>query len=320
MAAFCAIGHDNMEGATRNMQTGEGFDQATYDATKTYLKAALEQMIAAGHSTEGLAEFATDKFGGSFYPYLREFEQDIRAGRIKVQGLAASERASIFSARVAPVDRERLIRETAYLRAERRGFVGGSPEEDWLAAEDEVDERLARQAGLLSTGNKRLEKAGDTVKKEFGSIQSVVYRWLEGKEFPGKNDTGAAKKEARTPRRKKASPAAMKPAISAKGQAGARAATEDKPAAATEPGPSKGAKATTAGKRQPVGKASSAAQTRKQSAAEASSETAPTDTASDGAPESAARPERGSATNTATTNRKSGAGGGRRRPASRKTR
>ena len=77
------------------MQTGKGFDQATYDATKTYLKAALEQMIAAGHAAEELAEFATDKFGGSFYPYLREFQQDIRTGRIKVQGLTETSRASV---------------------------------------------------------------------------------------------------------------------------------------------------------------------------------------------------------------------------------
>ena len=32
--------------------------------------------------------------------------------------------------------------EAAYLRAERRGFVGGSPEQDWLEAEQEVRRRL----------------------------------------------------------------------------------------------------------------------------------------------------------------------------------
>ncbi len=302
------------------MQTGEGFDQATYDATKTYLKAALEQMIAAGHSTEGLAEFATDKFGGSFFPYLREFQQDIRTGRIKVQGLAEAEQASIFNARVAPADRERLIRETAYLRAEKRGFVGGSPEEDWLAAEVEVDERLVRQAGLSSAGNKRLEKAGDTVKNEFGSIQSVVYRWLEGKEYPGKNDTGVARRETRSPRRKKASPAAAKPAPSSKGQAGASAAAQKKPAVAAKPRLNRSTKATTASKRQPVRKpAPAATQTRKQPVADATSETARTDSASGSAPERAARPERGRDASTAPTTSKGGAGGGRR-PASRKTR
>jgi len=35
--------------------------------------------------------------------------------------------------------RERRIREAAYLRAERRGFAPGHEVEDWLDAEQEVD-------------------------------------------------------------------------------------------------------------------------------------------------------------------------------------
>jgi hypothetical protein len=38
-----------------------------------------------------------------------------------------------------------MIAEAAYLRSERRGFVPGFEEEDWLAAEKEVD-------GLLTVG------------------------------------------------------------------------------------------------------------------------------------------------------------------------
>ena len=38
--------------------------------------------------------------------------------------------------------RRRLIEKCAYLRAERRGFTGGSPEEDWLEAEMEIDQLL----------------------------------------------------------------------------------------------------------------------------------------------------------------------------------
>ena len=40
-------------------------------------------------------------------------------------------------------ERRKLIAEAAYLRAERRGFRGGSPEQDWLDAEAEVDRALA---------------------------------------------------------------------------------------------------------------------------------------------------------------------------------
>lgn len=38
--------------------------------------------------------------------------------------------------------RRRLIAECAYLRAQRRGFEGGSPEQDWLEAEMEIDQLL----------------------------------------------------------------------------------------------------------------------------------------------------------------------------------
>jgi Protein of unknown function (DUF2934) len=44
--------------------------------------------------------------------------------------------------------RRAMIAQAAYLRAERRGFTGGGEEEDWLAAEAEVD-------ALLRAGNGR---------------------------------------------------------------------------------------------------------------------------------------------------------------------
>ncbi|MBI5542989.1 MAG: DUF2934 domain-containing protein [Deltaproteobacteria bacterium] len=40
--------------------------------------------------------------------------------------------------------RETMIARAAYLAAERRGFEGGSAQEDWLAAETQVDEQLKR--------------------------------------------------------------------------------------------------------------------------------------------------------------------------------
>jgi len=39
-------------------------------------------------------------------------------------------------------ERRRLIAEAAYLRAEQRGFVGGDPMSDWLAAEADIDASL----------------------------------------------------------------------------------------------------------------------------------------------------------------------------------
>jgi hypothetical protein len=42
-----------------------------------------------------------------------------------------------------------MIAEAAYFRAQRRGFQGGNPLEDWLAAEAEID-------GVLGGGGNRL--------------------------------------------------------------------------------------------------------------------------------------------------------------------
>jgi hypothetical protein len=41
-------------------------------------------------------------------------------------------------------ERGRLIAEAAYYRAERRGFAPGGEVEDWLAAEQEVEERTGK--------------------------------------------------------------------------------------------------------------------------------------------------------------------------------
>lgn len=43
---------------------------------------------------------------------------------------------------ISPTERYSLIAQTAYLRAEKRGFCGGDPQEDWLMAEKEVDQYL----------------------------------------------------------------------------------------------------------------------------------------------------------------------------------
>jgi hypothetical protein len=42
---------------------------------------------------------------------------------------------------ISPAERWLLIRENAYVRAQRRGFVGGTPFEEWLQAEEEIDAR-----------------------------------------------------------------------------------------------------------------------------------------------------------------------------------
>lgn len=52
---------------------------------------------------------------------------------------------------LATVQREQLIAVAAYFRAERRGFRGGDPDEDWLEAEAEID-RVLRSGAELESG------------------------------------------------------------------------------------------------------------------------------------------------------------------------
>ena len=53
--------------------------------------------------------------------------------------------ASDTSGQVTPEERWNLIAIGAYYRAEKRGFVGGDPAQDWWEAELEVDAELARR-------------------------------------------------------------------------------------------------------------------------------------------------------------------------------
>lgn len=46
--------------------------------------------------------------------------------------------------KVSPGQRQQMIAEAAYFRAERRGFRGGDAMDDWREAEAEVDARLRR--------------------------------------------------------------------------------------------------------------------------------------------------------------------------------
>lgn len=48
------------------------------------------------------------------------------------------------SAQPLPEDRTRMIAEAAYYRALRRGFEGGDPVDDWLAAEREINQALPK--------------------------------------------------------------------------------------------------------------------------------------------------------------------------------
>ncbi len=58
--------------------------------------------------------------------------------------IAGDEPRSAATAAGVPDDERRTwIAEAAYYIAERRGFCGGSPEDDWCQAESEIEQMLA---------------------------------------------------------------------------------------------------------------------------------------------------------------------------------
>ena len=65
----------------------------------------------------------------------------------KTKATASTETTRKKSTRAAKTsgngkERLALIEQTAYFIAEKRGFVGGDPEQDWLLAEKQVDKLL----------------------------------------------------------------------------------------------------------------------------------------------------------------------------------
>lgn len=80
---------------------------------------------------------------------------------------------------VTEEERQQMIAETAYFRAEKRGFSGGNPDDDWREAEAEVDHILQQQENA--------QKIATTAKEVEQLIQSVL-----------ENDTAAISDRVRT--------------------------------------------------------------------------------------------------------------------------
>ena len=72
-------------------------------------------------------------------------------GRIKKESIPAGLRGRLdsFVATHVPENRHACIAEGAYLYAEHRGFASGHELNDWLAAENDVDQRLAGESHVF---------------------------------------------------------------------------------------------------------------------------------------------------------------------------
>ncbi len=168
------------------MAKGGTVGTASDESVRAFLKEALEHLLAAGHSTHELVEFSIDRFGRKIVPYLKELQDDVHQGRVKIQRLADSVNTAVFGIQVTPEQREQMIRDAAYLRAEKRDFSGGSEEDDWLWAEHEVDVLLANQNGLLEKGRKNLESVSAVAKNELIEVEAAVRDWIKTRAMPEK--------------------------------------------------------------------------------------------------------------------------------------
>ena len=75
--------------------------------------------------------------------------------RVRSRAMPATPPDSIVTrsaAFIEPDERQALIADGAYFRAERRGFDPGHEIDDWLEAESEIDEMLSRNRRATPCG------------------------------------------------------------------------------------------------------------------------------------------------------------------------
>lgn len=173
------------------------FNATTYEPAKSYLQSAYEHIIAAGGDIRQLTQFAFERFGGMFVPYLCQFLCDVHEGRIQIDGLTGTGSMTIVGQPMTAGEREAMICEAAYFRAERRGFSGGCTAlDDWLSAEREVDERLAAEPDR-GAQRQSLSSSVAGALQELGRMQDTVTHWL-GQNRGARDDAGISPQSVRS--------------------------------------------------------------------------------------------------------------------------
>nr|VFK26249.1 MAG: Phasin protein [Candidatus Kentron sp. MB]VFK30793.1 MAG: Phasin protein [Candidatus Kentron sp. MB]VFK75234.1 MAG: Phasin protein [Candidatus Kentron sp. MB] len=87
---------------------------------------------------------------------------------------------------VSPLERWTMVAEAAYYRAQKRGFVGGNPMEDWMEAEKEIDAEYTIDYSKIMTLLNPLEMM-DQLGKIFGGGARTELRLDEILENQRKN-------------------------------------------------------------------------------------------------------------------------------------
>lgn len=72
---------------------------------------------------------------------------------------------------ISPLERWKMIAEGAYYRAQKRGFIGGNPMDDWVDAEKEIDAKYTVDYSRVMTASNPSEMM-EQIGKVFGGILS----------------------------------------------------------------------------------------------------------------------------------------------------
>jgi hypothetical protein len=133
--------------------------------------------MALGRSAHDWGEFCLEKFGMTVTPYLKRFITELEPHTLKIERWSGYARETIFGGEMTCDERDRRIREAAYFRAERRGFIGGSPEQDWIEAELEINGQIAEEAGVIESP-RDVSSFGELALKGFESIKDTLKAWM----------------------------------------------------------------------------------------------------------------------------------------------
>jgi len=70
--------------------------------------------------------------------------------RIQIGSSGMADWTSLEAIPISPEQRQHMIRDAAYFRAERRGFAHGDPVQDWVEAEADVDRMFQGVQGSVT--------------------------------------------------------------------------------------------------------------------------------------------------------------------------
>jgi hypothetical protein len=179
------------------MTDSEQQEIPSYTKAKRQFKSAMELMLDAGHSFGEFTEFILTRYGDQIQPYLQQFTNDLRNGRIKIKGLTKSALEAIRGPRISAEQRQAMIREAAYYHAEHRGFLGDSADEDWRIAEQEIDAMLAQEEDVFGKRRKQLNAAIETVEERLGNLTQAIANWIEASRTGSTEGEAAAMEPAK---------------------------------------------------------------------------------------------------------------------------